>query len=115
MVRTNSFTAAAYRHRVATREGLVPMSLLMPHSPGQAHADVFGSGTEAFPPERKSKEDVTPSEVHNVALWRHAWQLMNQHQSATDSEQVCVSCNANWPCEPYRHGQVDEVASRRRP
>ena len=88
------------------------MSLLMPHSPSQAHADVFGRGTETFLTGRKVKE-TAPSEVHNLELWRHAWKLMNQHQPSMELDQLCGACGVNWPCEPYRHGQADEVASRR--
>ncbi|MGH3426289.1 MAG: hypothetical protein ACRD3Q_18320 [Terriglobales bacterium] len=90
------------------------MSLLMPHSPSQAHADVFGRGTETLLAGDKAAKDVAPSEVYNVELWRHAWQLINQHQPSDDFDHLCSSCGIHWPCEPYRHGQVDEVASRRR-
>lgn len=89
------------------------MALLMPHSPSQAHADVFGRGVETFLTGDRSGKNTTPSEVHNVDLWRSAWKLMNTHQPSAELDSFCNSCGVNWPCEPYRHGQADEVASRR--
>jgi hypothetical protein len=89
------------------------MSLLVPHSPSQAHIEVFGCGTETYlvGDETAMKKTAPPFEVCNVALWRHAWQLMNQHRPS--EQNVCNCCATAWPCEPYRHGQADEVASRR--
>jgi hypothetical protein len=85
----------------------------MPHSPSQAHADVFGSGTEPVLPGDKTVKDSIPSEVCDVKLWRYAWRLMNQHQPSSEQGGLCGFCGISWPCEPYRHGQADEVASRR--
>jgi hypothetical protein len=87
---------------------------LLPHSPSQAqHIDVFGRGTATYPVRDETPMETTdpPFEVCHVALWRHAWQLMNQHQPS--EQNLCNRCATAWPCEPYRHGQADEVASRR--
>jgi len=59
-------------------------------------------------------QTTAPSEVNNVELYWQAWQLIDQHQPAHNSQQACAACGKHWPCEPYQRGQVDEVASRRR-
>lgn len=55
-----------------------------------------------------------PSDVRDTALWEQAWRLIDQHQPSGVSGQACAACGDYWPCEPYRHGQADDVASRRR-
>ena len=97
------------------------MSILIPSQRSDAPAGAFGQGVDSLIPGPSQRGNnlstswlqVAPPEVNDVDLWRQAWQLIDMHQPG-DETAACTACGNHWPCEPYRRGQAEEVASRRR-